>query len=573
MLFLPLPSVNARAQGAIHCVSSEATFTFGDEISGEQRDSIRRALEVGINYVCLKADVGVEGLAVFAFGDLEALIGAYAKWFGVPLDQAREAWASGRSAISGPNALFLYTGNPGLSSVLQSSDQRSLVELLSQEYFHVVQWKLASQNLIGRPDNEVPMGGPRWLIEGAATFVGSLSVDYSGLYSFGLDKEEKRRTAIFTTPALSSMETLKGLAAVGDAGYELAFIASDFLIPDSETRPSGVRSLVGFWEAIGKGTTWREAFQSAFGKSIDDFYQRFEDTRSRSFPPILNLPFAIAFDGTFPSGADVDQGAPPDHIPYLFRVAGFDISSLAPDQISAAFERPPDTTWGLTRLGRDSVVLYMKPDAMSGTYNVALGLPDGRHSETTFKHIATSGSGVANPVPSLTALVPSQHQAGDAGFVLTITGNDFVNGAIARWNGLKRLTKRRSSTQLEVALTGADVDRASTASIEVVNPVPAGGVSNAQSVLITQAAPSGPRITGASISGKKLIVNGVGFDDGAKILVNGEQQKTANDDQNPTTALIAKKAGKNITPGQTVTLQIRNSDGTLSSLFTFTRTP
>jgi hypothetical protein len=81
----------------------------------------------------------------------------------------------------------------------------------------------------------------------------------------------------------------------------------------------------------------------------------------------------------------------------------------------------------------------------------------------------------------------------------------------------------------------------------------------------------GLEISNATIDGKRLVVSGSGFDQGAKILVNGLQQKTANDDQNPTTTLIGKKAGKKIKRGQTAMLQVRNSDGTLSNEFSFTR--
>jgi hypothetical protein len=80
----------------------------------------------------------------------------------------------------------------------------------------------------------------------------------------------------------------------------------------------------------------------------------------------------------------------------------------------------------------------------------------------------------------------------------------------------------------------------------------------------------GPVITAAQISGKKLFVSGIGFDDGASILLNGDPQKTANDNQNPAYSLIARKAGKLIA-GQTVTLQVRDADGRLSPEFKFAR--
>jgi hypothetical protein len=81
-----------------------------------------------------------------------------------------------------------------------------------------------------------------------------------------------------------------------------------------------------------------------------------------------------------------------------------------------------------------------------------------------------------------------------------------------------------------------------------------------------------PMITGASISGKRLIVTGENFDPDAKLFMNGtKQKKTENDETNPKTTLIARKAGKQIGAGQTVILQVRNLDNTLSNEYSFTR--
>ena len=76
------------------------------------------------------------------------------------------------------------------------------------------------------------------------------------------------------------------------------------------------------------------------------------------------------------------------------------------------------------------------------------------------------------------------------------------------------------------------------------------------------------KITSASVSGKKLFLSGENFLVGAVILLNGEEEKTRNDDQNPSTMLICKKAGKKIKAGDK--LQVRNPDGTLSEEFIFT---
>lgn len=77
-----------------------------------------------------------------------------------------------------------------------------------------------------------------------------------------------------------------------------------------------------------------------------------------------------------------------------------------------------------------------------------------------------------------------------------------------------------------------------------------------------------PRITSASVRGKKLFVLGENFDDGAVILLNGETQKTISDDDTPDSRLIGKKAGNKITPGDK--LQVQNPNGLKSAEFTFT---
>jgi photosystem II stability/assembly factor-like uncharacterized protein len=77
-----------------------------------------------------------------------------------------------------------------------------------------------------------------------------------------------------------------------------------------------------------------------------------------------------------------------------------------------------------------------------------------------------------------------------------------------------------------------------------------------------------PKIIGATVAGKKLIVLGENFYPRAAILINGEEQITRNDDQSPQGALIGKKAGKKIKPGDR--LQVRNPNGSMSEEFVFT---
>jgi hypothetical protein len=81
-----------------------------------------------------------------------------------------------------------------------------------------------------------------------------------------------------------------------------------------------------------------------------------------------------------------------------------------------------------------------------------------------------------------------------------------------------------------------------------------------------------PVIESAEVSGKKLRVFGENFAVGATLFVNGvKQKKTSNDANDPNTLIVAKKAGKTIQRGGTVSLEVQNPGGERSEAFLFTR--
>jgi hypothetical protein len=64
------------------------------------------------------------------------------------------------------------------------------------------------------------------------------------------------------------------MARAEGAAYPLSFIAVDFL-----TRERGLGALIQFWSAIGKGNAWPVAFETAFGRTVEQFYAEFEAYR------------------------------------------------------------------------------------------------------------------------------------------------------------------------------------------------------------------------------------------------------------------------------------------------------
>jgi LPXTG-site transpeptidase (sortase) family protein len=82
------------------------------------------------------------------------------------------------------------------------------------------------------------------------------------------------------------------------------------------------------------------------------------------------------------------------------------------------------------------------------------------------------------PVPSITNLDPSSAFAGGPTFILTVTGSNFVNGSIVRWNNSDRTTTYVSDTQLTAVIPASDIASTGTANVRVFNPAPGGGTSS-----------------------------------------------------------------------------------------------
>ena len=90
-----------------------------------------------------------------------------------------------------------------------------------------------------------------------------------------------------------------------------------------------------------------------------------------------------------------------------------------------------------------------------------------------------------------------------------------------------------------------------------------------QTLTVTQI--PGPVITAVAKSGKHLVLTGVNFDTGSRVIMNGDPQKTIIDDVSPTTTITGKKLYKKINPGQQVNLQVMDSNGNLSPPFPYTK--
>lgn len=89
---------------------------------------------------------------------------------------------------------------------------------------------------------------------------------------------------------------------------------------------------------------------------------------------------------------------------------------------------------------------------------------------------------VRGPVPTMGLVSPFNADAGSADFTLTVTGTNFVSNSEVHWNGSPRTTTFISNSELEAAITSADLTTGDNAAVMVVNPSPGGGPTVAFSV-------------------------------------------------------------------------------------------
>lgn len=88
-------------------------------------------------------------------------------------------------------------------------------------------------------------------------------------------------------------------------------------------------------------------------------------------------------------------------------------------------------------------------------------------------------NGYKNPVPNIIVINPNYGYLNSGEKTITITGNNFIRGSVARFNGTNRPTAYIDSTRLQMKLSPADMTNLGAHKISVWNPLPGGGFSNA----------------------------------------------------------------------------------------------
>jgi hypothetical protein len=187
------------------------------------------------------------------------------------------------------------------------------------------------------------------------------------------------------------------------------------------------------------------------------------------------------------SGNSGYQAAAPASVSFTVNPAALTVTANNASRAFAAAN--PALTGTITGLqNNDNITATYSTTATQssepGTYPIVPALVDpgnklGNYTVTLNNGTLTVLAPAVNPLPGITSLNPGLATAGSAGFTLTVTGANFLSGAVVQWNGSARTTTLINASQLTAAITAADLQSVGTASVTVVNPSPGGGASEA----------------------------------------------------------------------------------------------
>jgi subtilisin family serine protease len=184
----------------------------------------------------------------------------------------------------------------------------------------------------------------------------------------------------------------------------------------------------------------------------------------------------------------------------------------------------------------------------------------------------------ANPAPSVSSLAPSSVPAGSGDTWVTLSGTGFVPASQAFvYPIFDRVTKYLSSTQLQVLIPAADLANPifwQGIQINVTNPAPGGGTSQAVFLIVTGQNPVITSLSPSSVPagsfGFDMTVTGSGFVPGAtSVTFNGNGGQTT---FVSATQLIFAVTGAMVQTAGTVNVQVQAGPNSFSNVVPFTIT-
>jgi hypothetical protein len=270
-------TTTATTTTALPPVATQETFVFDAQMPAAAQDEIRGDVQFAAQDEARLLGIEITTVSVFASTSPDWLADHECRFNGHNddgcLQSVRQRWASGSTtAVGGTGAIFLYWASPGWGFGAGENQK-----IIAHELFHVFQYQLDKLvNNGATPSNQVRASGPVWLDEGAPELVGYHVSSDRGLTTYGTVLANQIVRTKQISAALSSLQTYDDQNIPGV--YSLFHVAADHLVTIT---PAGLAALSTYYNAIGNGVAWPDAFAGAFGMTVDAYYSNFAAYRAK----------------------------------------------------------------------------------------------------------------------------------------------------------------------------------------------------------------------------------------------------------------------------------------------------
>lgn len=89
--------------------------------------------------------------------------------------------------------------------------------------------------------------------------------------------------------------------------------------------------------------------------------------------------------------------------------------------------------------------------------------------------------------PKISSISPNNVDQGEKGFKLKVTGSNFVNGSVVKFNGVSKSTTHVSSTELTADVLTSDLAKTGEYDVTVYSPIMGGKTSEAEKFVVQKA--------------------------------------------------------------------------------------
>lgn len=221
---------------------------------GVDATAVRAALTIAPPYY-ERLGVPSFGTTIYVYGSRAAAERGYKVVTGASKQDASDLWSTATAAGS-LDGIFVNAGSDGWK-------QRSVVErerIVAHELFH------AAQNALADAGWDVASGVP-WLAEGSAEYFGTAALVNAGLTTFAAHDVDL--AFVGADAPLSAYQDSSGYSRHGL--YSIGYLAVERLV-----QLHGASSVLAFYRDLASGVvSWRDAFNMAFGETVDQFYAEF----------------------------------------------------------------------------------------------------------------------------------------------------------------------------------------------------------------------------------------------------------------------------------------------------------